>query len=251
MRTVVLSAHLDDAVFSATTQLLRPHAQLVTVFAGPPADTAGRSRWDGTTGAGSSAQRHRERLAEDDRAAAGLGCAALRMSEPERQYRDKPVDLDLLAGRLRAVVEGAAEVWLPAGIGQHPDHVAARQAGLRAVLSASPAPAVLLYADLPYTIEYGWPSWMTGEPKPRFLDPDVWLEHELVRAGLSPEDLTAKIFELDPSVRRHKEDAVLCYSTQLPALHLTPADRRRWEATLRYELAWETPPPRRGPAAAG
>jgi LmbE family N-acetylglucosaminyl deacetylase len=239
MRTVILSAHLDDAVFSATTQLLRPQAQVVTVFAGPPMGTSGRTRWDGTTGARSSAERHRDRLAEDDRAVAGLGCASLRLCEPEIQYRDKPVDLDLLAGKLMTVVKEAAEVWLPAGIGQHPDHVAAREAGLRAVRAASPVAVVLLYADLPYTVEYGWPSWATGEPKPPFLDPDVWLEHELVRAGLSPQVLTAKIFELDPRVRRYKEDAMLCYRTQLPGLHLTPEDRHRWEACLRYELAWE------------
>jgi LmbE family N-acetylglucosaminyl deacetylase len=239
MRIAVLSAHLDDAVFSAATQLLRPNAQLVTVFAGPPVTTSGRSRWDGVTCARSSAERHRERLAEDDRAVERLGCASLRIGEPEIQYRHQPVELDLLSDKLLAVVQDAEEVWLPAGIGQHPDHIAAREAGLRAVRAASPAPAVFLYADLPYAIEYGWPSSLTGEPKPPFVDPDFWIEQELGRAGLSTQVLREKAFEISPLIRRLKEDAVLCYRTQLAALHLTPADRNRWEACLSYELGWE------------
>lgn len=248
MSVAVLSAHLDDAVFSATVQLLRPRARMITVFAGAPEAAAERSRWDGTTSAPSAAQRHRERLAEDDRAVATLGCASIRMNGRDNQYRDRPVDLDVLAGQLLPAVSEAAEVWLPAGIGQHPDHIATREAGMRAVLAASPAPLAFLYADLPYTIEYGWPSWVTGEPKPRFLDPDFWVERELMRAGLDPRALRARVVALDPSTRRCKEEAVLCYGTQLPALHLTPDDGARWEACLHYEAAWE-PCSRTAPSA--
>lgn len=239
MSIAVLSAHLDDAVFSATAQLLRPNAQLVTVFAGPPETVSGRSCWDGITCARSSAERHRERLAEDDRAVQRLGCASLRICEPEIEYRNQSIDLDVLSGQLLAVVQEASEVWLPAGIGQHPDHIAAREAGLRAIRAASPVPAVFLYADLPYAIEYGWPSQVTGEPKPLFVDPDFWIEQELIHAGLSTQSLKAKTFEIGSVTRRHKEGAMLCYRTQLAALHLTPADRYRWEACLRYEIAWE------------
>ena len=65
MRIVVLSAHLDDAVFSAATQLLRPDARLVTVFAGPPDIASGRSCWDGLTRARSSAESAPKRASED------------------------------------------------------------------------------------------------------------------------------------------------------------------------------------------
>ena len=76
-------------------------------------------------------------------------------------------------------------------------------------------------------------------PSRRSLIRTSAIEQELGRAGLSTQVLREKAFEINPLIRRLKEDAVLCYRTQLAALHLTPADRNRWEACLSYELAWE------------
>lgn len=73
MSVAVLSAHLGNAVFSATAQLLPPNAQMPPALASP-LTASGRSCWDGITCARSSAEVHREQLAEDDRAAEGLGC---------------------------------------------------------------------------------------------------------------------------------------------------------------------------------
>ncbi len=235
----VLSPHFDDAVLSATTQLVRPGARVVTVFAGAPPSSIERTRWDRITGARSSAERHRERAAEDDEATALLGCASHRLSEPENQYREQPPERDRLAEQLRSFMRDTAEVWLPAGIGGHPDHLHVRDAGLLAVESLDHEPAVFLYADLPYAIQLGWPSWVTGAPSPAFLDPDFWLDEELVRAGLDTTVLKAQSFELAAETRHRKEKAVLRYRTQLPGLLLTPQHPARWESILRCELAWE------------
>src|SRR5919109_876181 len=65
---VVLSPHLDDAVFSCWHIVGEEKARVVTVFAGiPPAGTP-LPRWDEMTGATDPATRVRERIAEDEAA---------------------------------------------------------------------------------------------------------------------------------------------------------------------------------------
>ncbi|AJC53643.1 hypothetical protein [Streptomyces sp. 769] len=47
--------------------------------------------------------------------------------------------------------------------------------------------------------------------------------------------------ELTAEQRRRKAEAVLAYRSQLGALALEPADTRRWESFLTYEIAWRLP----------
>lgn len=238
----VFSPHFDDAVLSATAQLVRPRARVVTVFAGAPPTSVELTRWDRITRARSSAVRHGERVAEDDAATALLGCATHRLAEPEEQYRDHPLDREQLAAQLLSFMRDTAEVWLPAGVGGHPDHLHVREAGLRAVELLDREPPVFLYADLPYAVQLGWPSWVTGELEPPFLDPDFWLDEELVRSGLDPRILKAQSTDLSAETRQRKESALLCYRTQLPGLLLTPGHPLRWQSVLHHEVAWEVAP---------
>ena len=153
---LVFSAHLDDGVLSASLRLARPATRLVTVFSAAPPDGLGDTDWGVLTRASSSAARHRERLAEDAAAAAVLGCATAYLDQPENAYRGgAPADLEAAADAVAPLLPGAAEVWVPAGIGGHPDHRAAREAVLNAVRRLSTPPPVYLYADLPYTIRHG------------------------------------------------------------------------------------------------
>jgi hypothetical protein len=48
---VIVSPHLDDAVLSAASQLLRPGARVVTVCAGEPPAGTPLAYWDRLTGA--------------------------------------------------------------------------------------------------------------------------------------------------------------------------------------------------------
>ncbi|SDZ35630.1 N-acetylglucosaminyl deacetylase, LmbE family [Amycolatopsis xylanica] len=235
----IFSAHLDDAVLSAAAQLSRPRARVVTVFAGPPPASIDRTRWDKITRASSSAERYAERLAEDERAVAALGCASVRLPEPEDQYRDGELDQRELIAKLRPYLAESAEIWLPAGIGDHPDHALLRDAVLAALREGPAAPAVFVYADLPYALRFGWPSRATGVDNPPYLDVDFWINEELVACGFDRSQLTERVFELTEDLKRAKERAVLCYRSQLPALVLTPDDTRRWQSFFRYELAWE------------
>lgn len=230
MTTIVLSAHLDDGVLSASHVLARPGSTLVTVFSGLPPAELGVTPWDRFTGASSSLRRQAERLAEDDEAAGILGCAVHRLGELERYYRSGDIDRDAVVDRLRALTAGVTEVWVPVGIGGHPDHLLTREVGM----AACDARQLRLYADLPYTLDYGWPTWVTGAPQQEFYDLDYWIAAELAKRGLDPAGLTGHSHRLGPDSRALKRRAVSAYRTQVPGLRLG----HRWDALLGHETWW-------------
>ncbi|MDX8050917.1 hypothetical protein SK571_16125 [Lentzea sp. BCCO 10_0798] len=237
-RAFVVSAHLDDAVLSASARLMRPGTTLVTVFTGMPPDGIPLTYWDRLTRAESSRHRQVERLAEDDEARGVLGCDTVRLGELEEQYRSAPVDAERLAARIGEAVAHAAEVWIPAGIGGHNDHLAARDAALAAVQAAPERPEVHLYADIPYALWHGWPCWVTGgEPGP-YLDVDGWLDGELSSRGLDPDRMVREVHALPPQARALKEKAVAAYRSQLPALSLDGSNPLRLQNTLSHEVSW-------------
>lgn len=233
---VLFSPHLDDAVLSASHRLIAGDIRVVSIFTGmPPAETE-PGFYDRLTGATSSHARVLERWAEDDEAMKMLNCETSRLGELDRQHRNTPVDDSALARLIEPFTRNTTEVWAPAGIGGHPDHIATR----KALTATVPAEAELyFYAELPYSLRYGWPSWVTGQEEPQYLDLSFWLQHELDSCGLNRQKLTPAVFQLDGDLKRHKEQAALCYRTQLPALKLSPADAPRWQEFLTYEVAWK------------
>jgi LmbE family N-acetylglucosaminyl deacetylase len=152
----VLSPHLDDAVLSAWSVLRRPGpVTVVNVCAGvpPPGPPA---RWDRFTGARDAAERMRERLAEDRVALARAGREAVQLNFMDNQYRAGPIDAAALEQAIADAIGDAAELWAPAGVGAHPDHVQVREAAL--ALRGEGGPPVRLYADVPYVLRSGWPE---------------------------------------------------------------------------------------------
>ncbi len=166
MGIVAISAHLDDAALSASASLAGRDATVLTVFAGMPPPEVELSSWDAHTGATNSRDRQAERLGEDAEAMRLLSARGCYLDELDRQYRrsgDRP-DLDRIARSIAGYFTGASiEAWIPAALGGHPDHAIARDAALRAALMAG-LPEVVLYADFPYVLTFGLPSWMTNRP---------------------------------------------------------------------------------------
>ncbi|WP_399096315.1 PIG-L deacetylase family protein [Streptomyces sp. BBFR2] len=237
---LILSPHFDDAALSAALQAIRPGSTVVTVFSGAPSDGQGETFWDALTRAKSAASRHEERVAEDSEAMNGLGCSIRYLDELEEQYRSaSEVDLGRLEALVSPWVGNASEVWAPAAIGGHTDHIALREATLAACRAAGDrAPELYFYADIPYTLAYGWPSWVTGEPCSEYLDVDSWLNAELTSQGIDEICAERKVFPLDRESQERKRSAVLSYRSQLPALGLRPVDTERWGQILGYEVAW-------------
>jgi LmbE family N-acetylglucosaminyl deacetylase len=236
----VVSPHLDDAVLSAAAQLMRPGARLVTLHAGEPPEGSPLGYWDQLTRAGSGPARVRERLVEDDLAASVLGVLEpIRLAFLDGQHiadvGDRP-STEELAAALQPHVAGAAEVWAPAGIGCHPDHLATREAALAAVADGT---VVHHYADVPYSLRYGWPPSVTANgPGSPYLDVEAWLAEELSAAGLDGSQLTRCVHLLDGDAQRRKVAAMACYATQIPSLDYGNALAGGDPAVVGFEVSW-------------
>lgn len=239
MAIVAVSPHLDDAALSASVRLHGVDATVLTVFSGMPAPGLTVSLWDRVTGASSSAERQAERLAEDAAVMSLLSARGRYLDEREMQYRQAgpAPDVDALARRMAEHLASADEVWLPAAIGRNPDHVIVRDAGLRAA-AATGHGDVVLYADFPYVITYGWPSWVSGQPADPYLNPEIWLAEQFAAADLDAPVRSAEVIKLDSAQRAAKTEIIAAYRSQASALDLTPAALARDPAKLDYELCW-------------
>ena len=237
MRIAAVSPHLDDAALSACARLAGGGATVVTVFTALPPASLAAGWWDRVTGATSSTVRQQERLAEDHAAMRLLGARAVHLEEPDAQYRDGAPDLQNAVSSLEREFAGCDEVWLPSAIGGHRDHRAARDAGLWAAVAAGHS-EVVLYADFPYVIAYGWPAWVTGEPASPYLDAAYWLADQLGAAGLDPGALTPTVTRLTTERRLLKSEVIAAYRTRAAALRLSQVDLDKEPVKLAYELSW-------------
>jgi LmbE family N-acetylglucosaminyl deacetylase len=150
MTLVVVSAHLDDAVFSVYGRL-SPAATVVTVLAGePPEDMLGA--WDRETGATDSRVRVQERRNEDRDALELCGAAIQHLDFLDEQYVEAGAaapDRNDLVAALDDLRHPSVTVLAPAGI-HNTDHKRVRDAVLEV------RPDATLYADLPYALRDGF-----------------------------------------------------------------------------------------------
>lgn len=231
--TVVVSPHFDDAVLSCW-HLLDSDAdvRVLNVFTAVPPNGS-TAWWDRLTGATESSERVRARVAEDREALALAGRSAEGLGLLDDQYRTDPLPLGSIVERMRAAAPEGAMLAVPAALAGHTDHELVRDAGL--TLREEGA-GLLIYADLPHAILYGWPSWVTGERPDPALDVGGYWQHTLSVAGIEPDTLRAEVVELDEERRARKLEALRRYHTQLPALDAR--GRITEEDSLRYEVLW-------------
>lgn len=228
MTVAVLSPHLDDAVLSAWSALRgESPATVVNVCTGlPPASAV--APWDALTGATDSRARMRERIAEDRAALAIAGVEARSLGFVDAHYRSEPLDAGDLQAAIAAAVDGAAELWAPAGIGGHVDHVQVRDA------ARSLGIPWRLYAELPYAVKFGWPAWVTGEPEDPHLTVDAdwrqWLPRDV--------ELEPAVHRLSPAEAELKLRAMRTYATQYAGLTRGSLDHLAHPLVLGYEVSW-------------
>ncbi|WP_168202326.1 PIG-L family deacetylase [Achromobacter sp. HZ01] len=149
---VVVSPHLDDAVFSCAG-LLRAHpgSVVITAYTGLPQAADMSTDWDRRCGFPTAADAMAARLAEDRLALAQVGCMGLGLGFVDSQYGEQPPDGQAqLADSLVRVLAGlgADRVALPLGL-FHDDHVRVSDAGLDAS-RACPGLSWFFYEDVPY-----------------------------------------------------------------------------------------------------
>jgi LmbE family N-acetylglucosaminyl deacetylase len=242
----VVSPHLDDAVLSAWLVLAEARSvRVITCFAGSPAGVF-RGRWDERTGIVSAAAAVAARRAEDVRALALTGSEPVHLDLLDDQYREGPdASTACLAQPLRDNLAGAAEVWLPAAIGAHPDHVAARDAALAATRTGQ---RVRMYADLPYAGQPGWPVDVTHAPRDFAVEcyslllgrpgPARQWRSTLESVKITVDGRHRRVRKLSRAQFHRKCRAVHQYTSQLEALRCGPRHPLRERRLFAYEVHW-------------
>jgi LmbE family N-acetylglucosaminyl deacetylase len=238
----VVSPHLDDAVLSAWSVLR--NALVISCFAGhPSADVNGS--WDARSAFSSG------RSAVDTRRAEDLAALRLSHSEPvhldllDEQYRrGEPAPIGELTDVLRELLADVSEVWIPAGLGRHQDHVATRQAAIAATKATQRR---FLYADLPYAGQPAWPADLTGALRDRFVhaacgalglaQPEQEWRSVLAEV-VDPLPGEPKVLRLTPHQSRQKWEAVSRYRSQLPPLKCGRRHPLRRRRIFAYEVHW-------------
>lgn len=227
--TLLLSPHADDAVLSCWSVLTSPgEVRVANVFAGvPPGGSV--TYFERLAGAGDSASHMRRRLAEDREA---LGLAARRpvnlpfLARSHRRWRPEP-SLGAL-DRALAATGAVGSVYAPAALGlPHPDHTLVRAYALALATEGMP---VRLYADVPYSVLYGWPAWVTGEAHDPRLDVDAFWG-DAGRHG-------AEVVRLDAAAAAAKLAAMRTYRSEFAVLDRGPLGQLSNPAVHRFEVFW-------------
>jgi LmbE family N-acetylglucosaminyl deacetylase len=209
---------------------------VVNVFAGVPSPGP-PPLWDAITGASDRAERVRERIAEDAGALARAGRVAHNLAFLDAQYtRPRPLRLAELDAAVCAAVPRASKVHTTAGIGGHPDHVLARRYALALARTGIP---VTLYADLPYCVFHGWPSWVDGRELELHRNVDPFWSQFLADVPQMPPLREAQVLRLDDEAAHAKLDAMSAYATQFPALSFGGRGMLADPEIHRYEVGWE------------
>jgi hypothetical protein len=151
--TVVLSPHLDDAVW-ACFSLLEQGTVVATAFAGIPDGPPGW--WDAQCGITDSAAHVRARRAEDAAVLGSLGATPVHLPLLDGQYRTTEPSPGEVIDALSDQVPRASRIVAWSGIG-HPDHRVVRDTGLELHRRGIP---VTLVADYCYSTRHGWPTWV-------------------------------------------------------------------------------------------
>lgn len=225
--TTILSPHLDDAVLSLGQYLAAwPHqqpVQVVTVFAGQPADPTFLSDYDEATGFPSSYHAMNTRRHEDLSAMRVLGAKAVHLHLLDQQYRERDLEHLPVAERaavrswqvldcVRAFIDPTRLLFAPLGIG-HPDHRLLSWAA-----EHSGAELVLFYEELPY----------------RVLSPEQVSER---LADLEAEGWSLEPWPVPRGELALKREAISRYRSQFPngadddAGHCLQVPERVWRAT--------------------
>lgn len=237
---VVLSPHFDDGALSVSGILsgLTGPVLMVTVCGGVPSTEGDQpAEWDARCGFESASAAAERRAAEDAQSCRTLGFQSLHLGERDSAYAS-----DVRAGRrpmepLREYLAGqlgpGQAVFVPLGVGSHPDHTSVRRVALEA-LHAKGTTTVWAYADLPYSsILPGWGSadWndegggeRLWQPDGAVAEPYRFTERRPVTLGLDE--------------WRRKRDAVLAHASQLAALGRYFEFFLHAQGPLRHELIW-------------
>jgi hypothetical protein len=154
---VVLSPHLDDAVFSVGASILRAarggaRVSVLTVFAGDPCSTAPAGSWDRQAGFATEGEATTARRREDDRACALVSATPIWLSFRDEQYSSGSDD-EAIAGAIADALAPADTLLMPGFPLSHRDHLRVVRLVLERELFGG---SIVLYVEQPYAL------WVVG-----------------------------------------------------------------------------------------
>jgi LmbE family N-acetylglucosaminyl deacetylase len=216
-RILVVSPHLDDAVFGCGDAILAsPGATVVTVFAGGPEIWDLPTSWDEASGFGPGENAVARRRNEDSEALQQLGARPVWLPFWDRQYGNPPPAEEIQARLAQALRENAPHaVYIPLGL-WHSDHRLTHEAA-SALLPSFPTTEWWAYEDAIYR---------------RFADSGLDARQDWMRQrGLG----LTRVASGQPASEA-KRRGIACYRSQLRAL-ATPG-RPGWSDALEPEVYW-------------
>lgn len=197
---VIISPHLDDAVFSCAALIAKHQTRIITICAGLPAEVSPPGDFDTMAGFRTGADALRQRRVEDIQAAAVLGCEMVHAGCVEDQYDRTPGHAD----RVRRAVHDAME-------GVHTGDIALGPLGLR-----HPDHKFVATAFRECIEEIGCSAWLYEELPYRAL----WPEH--LRPAIKASGCAAASEYFADTAPAIKHRALRCYITQLVGMDTQP-----------------------------
>jgi LmbE family N-acetylglucosaminyl deacetylase len=225
-KLVVLSPHLDDAVFSLGATIARAVREgmdvvLLTVFAGHPDGPASAGAWDRSTGFRIEGEAATARRREDGNACRILGARPVWLPFREEQYGEEAGDDEVWAA-VEPHLMRADVAFVPGFPLDHADH---RRLSHLVLARARERTRTGLYLEQPYAV------WRPGPPDASSIVPGV------------DEHLAWRPVRTLRRDRRRKWRACLAYRSQLRRMlresPTLPVRVGRYERRARGELvAW-------------
>jgi len=223
VKKVILSPHLDDAVFSCWQQIKYSKPLIINVFAGlPPTNT--RKIWDIIGGEINSTNMMTKRRVENDQALANLHVDSIYLDFLDRQYRKQDISTDLILNQLKKQLPKNPIIIVPlagSNLVRHQDHVLLRQIG---ILLANEGYDVQFFLDIPYMTT---PRKLTNQYLERLSrDSSKLVGYKLIAQAnkLTKEDII------------DKKQAAKTYSSQYFITNLVSLNRLSQQLSRNYEL---------------
>jgi LmbE family N-acetylglucosaminyl deacetylase len=205
--TLVLSPHLDDAVFGCGELIARtPGTVVMTLLAGVPAGFDKLTEWDAASGFASAREAIAQRRKEDRSALDILGALPQWCDFGDSQYGQTPAPKDI-AAVIAASMERIAPhtILFPAGL-FHSDHALVHEAAIMLMQEAAGAGRKwLMYEEPSYRR-------VPGLLQRRLAD----LASRGIRATPLPAPPPVQMEAVEAAALKH--EAVHCYASQLRAL---------------------------------
>ncbi len=148
---VILSPHLDDAIFSCWSIIQNKNTTVITIFAGQPTKKT-RTIWDAFCGEINSYKMMQKRKIENKTIMDSLYINSIVLNYLDNQYDKNRPTINQIMNEILSFCSSDCIFYVPLAISllyRHPDHVITRNVGL-ALLERNRK--VIFYADQPYML---------------------------------------------------------------------------------------------------